>query len=110
DLLGAKRESSKDVNDTVAAIIADIRARGDEALVELTNKFDRTAFTTADLAFSAEEIATAAAQVPDNVRAALQTAHDRIWSHHEKQKPQNHVYTDALGVTLGSIWTPVDAV
>lgn len=110
DLLGAKRESSKDVNDAVAAIIADVRTRGDEALVELTNKFDRTAFTVSDLAFTAEDIAAAAAQVPENVRAALQTAHDRIWAHHEKQKPQDHIYTDALGVTLGSIWTPVDAV
>jgi histidinol dehydrogenase len=110
DLLGAKRESSKDVNDTVAAIIADVRARGDVAVAELTNKFDRTSLTPETLAFSADEIAAAAATVPDHVRAALQTAHDRIKSHHEKQKPQDHVYTDALGVTLGSRWTPVDAV
>jgi histidinol dehydrogenase len=110
DLLGAKRESSKDVSDAVAAIIADVRARGDVAVVELTNKFDRTSFTVADIAFSAEEIASAAAGVPANVVAALQTAHDRIKAHHEKQKPQDHVYTDALGVTLGSRWTAVDAV
>ena len=110
DLLGAKRESSKDVNDAVAAIIADVRARGDEAVVELTNKFDRTSFTVADIAFSAEEIAQAAARVPGHVLAALQTAHDRIKSHHEKQKPEDHVYTDALGVTLGARWTAVDAV
>jgi histidinol dehydrogenase len=110
DLLGAKRESSKDVNDTVAAIIADVRARGDVAVAELTNRFDRTSLTPETLAFSAEEIAAAAATVPDHVRAALQTAHDRIKSHHEKQKPQDHVYTDAIGVTLGSRWTPVDAV
>ena len=110
DLLGAKRESSKDVNDTVAAIIADVRARGDVAVAELTNRFDRTSLTPETLAFTADEIAAAAATVPDYVRAALQTAHDRIKSHHEKQKPQDHVYTDALGVTLGSRWTPVDAV
>ncbi|MHA6298535.1 histidinol dehydrogenase [Devosia sp. CAU 1758] len=110
DLLGTKRESSQDVNDTVAGIIADVRARGDAAVVELTNKFDRTSFTIADIAFTADEIAAAAAQVSPEVRAALQTAHDRIKSHHEKQKPEDHVYTDALGVTLGSRWTPVDAV
>ena len=110
DLLGAKRESSKDVNDTVAAIIADVRARGDVAVAELTNRFDKANVTPATLAFTADEIAAAAATVPDYVRAALQTAHDRIKSHHEKQKPQDHVYTDALGVTLGSRWTPVDAV
>ena len=110
DLLGAKRESSKDVNDTVASIISDVRARGDVAVAELTNRFDRANVTPSTLAFSAEEIAEAAAQVPDHVRAALQTAHDRIKAHHEKQKPQDHVYTDALGVTLGSRWTAVDAV
>lgn len=110
DLLGAKRESSRDVNDTVAAIIADVRARGDEAVVELTNKFDKANVSAETLRFTAEEIAAAAAQVPEYVRAALQTAHDRIKSHHEKQKPEDSVYTDALGVTLGSRWTPVDAV
>ncbi|SMQ58788.1 histidinol dehydrogenase [Devosia lucknowensis] len=109
-LLGAKRESSKDVNDAVAAIIADVRARGDVAVAELTNRFDRTSLTPDTLAFGAEEIARAAAEVPDHVRAALQTAHDRIRVHHEKQKPEDHVYTDALGVTLGARWTAVDAV
>lgn len=110
DLLGAKRESSKDVNDTVAAIIAEVRARGDEAVAELTNRFDKANVTSATLAFSTEEISAAAARVPANVTAALQTAHDRIKAHHEKQKPEDHIYTDALGVTLGSRWTAVDAV
>ncbi|MEQ9449929.1 MAG: histidinol dehydrogenase, partial [Rhodospirillaceae bacterium] len=64
DLLGAKRESSKDVNDTVASIISDVRARGDEAVAELTNRFDRASVTPSTLAFSADEIAEAAARVP----------------------------------------------
>ncbi len=110
ELLAGKRESSKDVNDTVAAIIADVRARGDVAVVELTNKFDKANVTAETLRFTPEEIASAAAQVTANVRAALQTAHDRIKAHHEKQKPQDQIYTDALGVTLGTRWTPVDAV
>ncbi len=110
DLLGAKRESSKDVNDTVASIISDVRARGDVAVAELSNRFDRANVTPSTLTFSAQEIAEAAAQVPGHVRAALQTAHDRIKAHHEKQKPQDHIYTDHLGVTLGSRWTAVDAV
>ena len=110
DLLGAKRESSKDVNDTVAAIIADVQARGDVAVAELTNRFDKANVTPTTLAFSADEIGAAAATVPANVKAALQTAHDRIKSHHEKQKPEDHVYTDAIGVTLGSRWTAVDSV
>lgn len=110
DLLGGKREASQEVGDTVAAIIADVRARGDEALVELTNKFDRANVALDTLRFSEQEIDEAAARVTPEVRAALQTAHDRIKSHHEKQKPADHIYTDALGVTLGTRWTPVDAV
>ncbi|MHA6691634.1 histidinol dehydrogenase [Devosia sp. A449] len=110
DLLDGKRESSRDVNDVVAGIIADVQARGDVALVELTNRFDRTSYTAADLRIGTDEIDAAAAQVNDAVRGALQTAHDRIWAHHEKQQPQDQIYTDALGVTLGTRWTPVDAV
>jgi histidinol dehydrogenase len=110
DLLGGKRESSQDVNDTVAGIIADVRTRGDAAVVELTNKFDRSNVSASTLRISADEIAQAAARVTPEVRGALQTAHDRIRSHHEKQKPADHVYTDPLGVTLGTRWTAVDAV
>ena len=109
-LLEGKRESSQDVNDTVSAIIADIRTRGDVALVELTNRFDRTSFSAADLRISEDEIDQAAARVSDEVRVALQTAHDRIKAHHEKQRPEDHIYTDHLGVTLGTRWTAVDAV
>ena len=110
DLLAGKRESSRDVSDAVAAIIADVRSRGDAAVVELTNRYDKAGVTADTLRLDAREIGAAARQVPDNVRAALQVAHDRIRAHHEKQKPQDHVYTDALGVTLGTRWTPVDAV
>lgn len=109
-LLAGKREASQEVGDIVSTIIADVRARGDAAVVELTNRFDKAGVTEGTLRFSAEEIANAAASVPQNVRAALQTAHDRIKAHHEKQKPQDQVYTDALGVTLGARWTAVDAV
>jgi len=109
-LLDGKREASQDVNDAVAAIIADVRARGDAAVLELTNRFDRTRFALADLRISPEEIEAAAASVPENVRVALQTAHDRIRAHHEKQLPADHIYQDHLGVTLGTRWTPVDAV
>jgi histidinol dehydrogenase len=110
ELLAGKRESSQDVSDTVAAIIADVRARGDAALIELTNRFDRTSFTAQDLRIGADEIEAAADEVSAPVRAALQTAHDRIRAHHEKQRPVDDIYTDPIGVTLGTRWTPVDAV
>src|SRR5690606_32528482 len=109
-LLDGKRESSQDVNDIVAGIIADVRARGDEAVVELTNRFDRTSFAASDLRIPQAEIAAAAASVSDGVRAAVQTAHDRIHAHHDKQFPQHHVYQAHLRVTPGTRWTPLDAV
>lgn len=110
ELLASKREASQEVGDIVAGIIADVRARGDEAVAELTNKFDKAGVTPQTLRFSAEEIAEAAARVTPDVREALQTAHDRIKSHHERQMPKDDIYTDALGVTLGSRWTAIDAV
>lgn len=110
DLLASKREASQEVGDIVAGIIADVRARGDVAVAELTNKFDKAGVTPETLRFSEAEIAEAAARVTPDVRAALQTAHDRIKSHHERQMPRDDLYTDALGVTLGSRWTAIDAV
>ncbi|SFV36578.1 histidinol dehydrogenase [Devosia crocina] len=110
ELLASKRETSQDVNDTVAAIIADVRARGDVAVAELTNRFDRADVTADTLRFSQDEIAEASARVTPEVREALQVAHDRIKSHHERQMPRDDVYTDALGVTLGSRWTAIEAV
>jgi len=110
ELLASKREASQEVGDIVAGIIADVRARGDAAVVELTNRFDKAGITAQTMRISASEIAEAAARVSPEVRAALQTAHDRIRAHHEKQKPEDHLYTDALGVTLGTRWTPIEAV
>ncbi|KFL30965.1 histidinol dehydrogenase [Devosia riboflavina] len=110
ELLASKREASQEVGDIVAGIIADVRARGDEAVAELTNKFDKAGVTPETLRFSEAEIAEAAARVTPDVREALQTAHDRIKSHHERQMPKDDIYTDALGVTLGSRWTAIDAV
>jgi histidinol dehydrogenase len=109
-LLNAKREASEEVGAAVSAIIADVRARGDEAVLELTEKFDRFPVTLETLRFSQSEIDDAAARTPPNVRDALQVAHDRITAHHEKQKPLDHIYQDHLGVTLGTVWTPIEDV
>lgn len=110
DLLGSKREASVEVGDTVAAIIDDVRARGDEALFALTEKFDKLTLTPETLRFSQAEIDAAYAAIPQDVRAALELAHKRITAHHEKQKPLDHIYTDAIGVTLGTRWTAIEAV
>jgi len=109
-LLNSKREVSEEVGTTVAGILADVKARGDEAVIEYTERFDRLPLTPSTLAFTADEIAAAEARISADVRDALHTAHDRIRAHHDKQKPLDHVYQDHLGVTLGTLWTPVEAV
>jgi histidinol dehydrogenase len=109
-LLASKREASVEVGDAVAAIIADVRKRGDEALIALTTKYDRQTLTPQTLRFSDAEIEHYAAQVSPTVRGALETAYARITAHHAKQKPADHIYEDGLGVTLGTIWTAVEAV
>ena len=109
-LLGSKREASEEVGTTVAAILADVKARGDEAVLHYTDRFDKLPLTAATLAFSEAEIDAAEAAISGEIRAALQFAHDRIKAHHEKQKPLDHIYQDTLGVTLGTLWTAIDAV
>jgi histidinol dehydrogenase len=108
-LLGMKREEAEDVDAAVAAIIADVRARGDAALVELTARYDRLALTPERLAFSPQEIAAEVARVPAAERVALELAAERIRAYHGRQTPQDESWTDAAGATLGWRWTPVSA-
>ncbi|WP_299673852.1 histidinol dehydrogenase [uncultured Roseobacter sp.] len=108
-LLTAKREDSPDVDEAVAAIIADVRARGDAAVLELTEKYDRLALTSEALRVSAAEIDEATANVPAVEIAALELAAERIRAYHERQQPQDLQWTDASGATLGWRWTPVAA-
>ncbi|MGZ3411408.1 MAG: histidinol dehydrogenase [Xanthobacteraceae bacterium] len=109
DFLDAKRESAQDVEVTVRAIIADVVARGDQALVDLTKKFDRTDVTAASLRISDAEIKSAAARCDAKALDALKLARDRIESYHRRQMPKDERYTDALGVELGYRWTAVAA-
>ncbi|MDY6859642.1 MAG: histidinol dehydrogenase [Pseudomonadota bacterium] len=108
-LLGAKREDAPDVDETVAAIIADVRARGDAAVLELTAKFDRLELTPDTLAFSPEEIEAECARVSPEDRAALELAAQRIRAYHVRQMPEDQSWTDPDGATLGWRWTPVSA-
>jgi len=108
-LLSAKREEAVDVDDTVAAIIADVRARGDAAVIELTAKFDKLELTPDRLAFSPAEIAAEVAKVPADERAALELAAARIRAYHERQRPADARWTDDTGAELGWRWGPVAA-
>jgi histidinol dehydrogenase len=108
-LLGMKREEAEDVDQTVAAIIADVRARGDQAVIDLTARFDRLHLTPETLAFTTDEMAAECAKVSAQDRAALELAAARIRAYHERQLPQDASWVDAAGATLGWRWTPVSA-
>ena len=108
-LMSAKREDSPDVDATVTKIIADVRERGDAAVIELTSKFDRLDLAPDTLAFSREEIMAHCATVPAEDRTALELAAERIRDYHERQMPADASWVDASGATLGWRWTPVSA-
>ncbi|WP_333847692.1 histidinol dehydrogenase [Phaeobacter italicus] len=108
-LLGAKREDSPDVDAIVADIIADVRARGDAALVELTEKFDRMSLTADRLQISEAEIDAAIENVSAEERAALELAAERIRAYHARQMPADDEWQDDTGATLGWRWSAVSA-
>lgn len=108
-LLGMKREDSPDVDTIVADIIADVRIRGDAAVIELTSKFDRLDLTPDTLAFSKAEIDAEVAKVSPIEREALELAAERITTYHEKQLPSDHSWLEDTGAMLGWRWTPVSA-
>lgn len=109
-LLGMKREDSPDVDAAVAAIIAEVREKGDAAVISYTSKFDRLDLTPETLAFTAEEIAAEVAKVPAAERAALELAAERIRSYHARQMPvAEERWAEPTGAELGWRWTPVSA-
>lgn len=108
-LLSAKREDSPDVDEAVAAIIADVRARGDAALIEYTQRFDQVDLEAAGIAISQAEIDAAIAQVSESERAALEVAAERIRAYHARQMPEDARWVDESGAELGWRWTPVSA-
>jgi histidinol dehydrogenase len=109
-LMAAKRESSADVDVAVAAIIADVRARGDEALAELSLRFDRVDIARLGLRIGAAEVEAAIAACAKTALEALKLAHSRVTDFHRRQKPADLRFTDPLGVELGWRWRPIDAV
>jgi histidinol dehydrogenase len=108
--LATKREVSEDVEQAVRGIVAEVRKRGDAALIELTRRFDRLNLATAGIRVSEAEIEAAVAASDKETLAAIELARARIEAHHRRQLPADDRYTDALGATLGSRWTAVESV
>jgi len=108
--LAAKREAAEDVAQVVRGIIADVRERGDRALIELTKKFDRVDLSIIGLCVPADEIAKAAGACERKALDALIFARDRIEAYQRRQKPTDERFVDGLGVELGHRWTAIEAV
>jgi histidinol dehydrogenase len=109
-LLALKREAAQDVEDAVRRIVADVAARGDTALFELTARFDRIDLAKSGLRISAAEISSAEKSCEAEALAALKLARDRIEAYHLRQMPKEERFTDALGVEMGAKWTAIEAV
>ena len=111
ELLAWEAVSDSGVQEAVTNIVNDVRSRGDEDLIEYTNKFDRTsASTMADLELTQEQLQAALDGLEEKQRKALITAADRVRDYHEKQKQDSWQYTEADGTVLGQKVTPMDRV
>lgn len=110
ELLGLKREVSADVDNAVREIISDVRKRGDAALIDFTQKFDRLDLKKVGIAVTADEVEAAYAACSQETLDALEFASARIADHHKRQLPADDRYTDAAGVELGHRWTAVESV
>ena len=96
--LAAKREASADIENAVRAIVNDVAARGDAALIEATRKFDRLELDAGRLRVTAAEIEAAVKACDPATLEALSFARDRIESFHRHQLPKDVRFTDAAGV------------
>ena len=109
-LVADRRESDGNVARDVSLILDDVRTRGDEALAELTERFDGHALVSDDdWRIPAEACREAFEALDPALRAALELAAQRIRAYHEAQLPADRDATDATGVRMGARWRAVDA-
>ena len=110
-LLAFEAAADENIERTVANILADVKTRGDAAVIEYTNKFDRlSAKAMVDLELRKDELQAALDGLPSDRHAALEAAANRIKAYHERQKMAGWSYTEADGTMLGQMITPLDRV
>jgi len=109
-LVESKREAEEDVSRVVKDIIAEVRAKGDEALFALSQRFDKVTLTRETLRVSADEVDAAERACAASVIDALRIAAARIEAYHRRQLPKDERFTDASGVRLGWRWGPLSSV
>lgn len=109
-LLAGARATTGRLEAEVATIIAEVRARGDRALVSFTERFDHVRLAPAAFRVAPAELRAAAARVAERETLALRLAASRIEAFHRRQMPADFAFTDAAGVRMGLRWRPLDAV
>lgn len=110
-LLAWDSVSDHKVAQIVDEIIADVKARGDAAVVEYTNRFDRrSAGSMAEFVITAETMSAALAAITPEQRTALEEAARRVRAYHEHQRQDSWQYTEADGTLLGQKITPMERV
>lgn len=110
DLLSSSAEFDEELNQTVLAILQDVKQRGDEAILEYTNRFDQRQATIEQIEISAEELNTAFLNIPQSLRESLEQAAQRIRAYHEYQLGESWSYEDDDGSILGQQITSLDRV
>jgi histidinol dehydrogenase len=108
--LTMKREVAADIEAATRAIVDDVAARGDAALLEATRKFDRLDLKASALRVTPAEVDAAVTACDAETFEALTFARDRIELFHKRQLPKDDRFTDALGVELGWRWSAIEAV
>ncbi len=109
-LLSNTDEPTVEISRTVESILADVRTRGDEALLEYTNRFDDRDASLAEIEIPAAELEAALAAIPSELREGLEHAASRVREYHERQKMESWLYKDKEGNTLGQQVMPLDSV
>lgn len=111
ELLAWDSVSDASVQDTVTNIVNDVRARGDDALIEYTNRFDRMSVSSmVDLELTQKQLQDALDGLDEAKRNALLVAAQRVRDYHDKQKQDSWQYSEADGTVLGQKVTPMDRV
>jgi histidinol dehydrogenase len=108
-LVDSRRGAAADVGAAVAAILAEVRARGDAALIDFTERFDRVRLPPDALRVAAPEIAAALGECDKEAVAALEFAAERIEHYHRRQTPEPFEYVDDTGVRLGARFAPLES-
>ena len=110
ELLNIDRNITENVEEVVRSIVQNVKSKGDDSLVEYTNKFDKNSLSASEILFSEEEIDNLIKGLSPKLVKAIDLAYSRIESYHKKQIPSDLLYEDEIGAKLGYIWNPISTV